>query len=210
MCRLKSAIILRDRVYVPDHDSHTKMLEELNIEDTRMNAETKFIRAELVPTDDNVFSPVDNWDFHVDQDILPDWYVEECDRSRMIAVVKKWAASRIFINASGLKLSIGANYYLKGCTDVVLLGDVGISRLENSTVRQMRENSTVRQMRGSSTVGEMWENSTVIIPDDYLARNVRRSSIVLCDNSTIKDCRTKTIYQSGDWKLVSVDNGGKP
>jgi len=46
---MKSGIILKDRVFVPDQDHHTDMLQELGIEDTRKNAETLFVRAELVP-----------------------------------------------------------------------------------------------------------------------------------------------------------------
>ena len=49
MCKLKSAIILKDRVFVPDYDSHDKMLKELGIKDTRENAERLFVRAELSP-----------------------------------------------------------------------------------------------------------------------------------------------------------------
>ena len=33
MCQLKSGIILKNRVFVPEYDSHTAMLEELGIED---------------------------------------------------------------------------------------------------------------------------------------------------------------------------------
>lgn len=31
MCKLKSGIILKDKVFVPYYDRHTKMLEELKI-----------------------------------------------------------------------------------------------------------------------------------------------------------------------------------
>ena len=43
MCKLKSVIVLKDRVYCPDHDSHQKMLEELGIEDTTENAMRRFV-----------------------------------------------------------------------------------------------------------------------------------------------------------------------
>ena len=33
MCKLKSAIILKDRIFVPEYDSHSEMLEELGIND---------------------------------------------------------------------------------------------------------------------------------------------------------------------------------
>ena len=49
MRKLKSAIILKDSVFIPDYDSHSKMLKELQIKDTRSNAERLFVRAELYP-----------------------------------------------------------------------------------------------------------------------------------------------------------------
>ena len=49
MCRFKSGLILKDRVFVPNGDSHTDMLEELEIEDTERNASNLFVRAELYP-----------------------------------------------------------------------------------------------------------------------------------------------------------------
>jgi len=39
MCEIKSMIVLKNSVFCPlDYDSHTQMLEELGIEDTRENA----------------------------------------------------------------------------------------------------------------------------------------------------------------------------
>ena len=71
MCKLKSCIVLKDRVFCPDYDSHSDMLEELGIKDTLRDAETKFVRVELLPEDEDIFSPVDKWEMKVDQDILP-------------------------------------------------------------------------------------------------------------------------------------------
>jgi hypothetical protein len=45
MCQLKSGIILKDRIYISESDSHTDMLKELGIEDNRKNAESLFVRA---------------------------------------------------------------------------------------------------------------------------------------------------------------------
>ena len=120
MCRMKSGIILKDRVFVPDYDSHTKMLEELGIEDTLDNAERLFVRAELVPPDGDVFSPVDEWEFNVDQDILPEWFVKEVDGERMRAAVKEWAVGRIHCGEDGLIISGGKNHYIKDCKNVVI------------------------------------------------------------------------------------------
>ena len=54
MCRLKSGIILKDRIFVPEYDSHTKMLEELGIEDNYFTASKTFVRFELLPKDNDV------------------------------------------------------------------------------------------------------------------------------------------------------------
>lgn len=76
MCRFKSGIILKNRVVLaPEgNESHSDLLESLNIEDTNMNAMTKFIRAELTPKNGNKILDVNEWNFRVDQDIVPEWY----------------------------------------------------------------------------------------------------------------------------------------
>lgn len=39
---------------------------------------------------------------------------------------------------------------------------------------------------------------------EAISRWKNSGSVILCDNATFRDCKTKTIYQAGDWKLVSV------
>ena len=95
MCRMKSGIILKDRVFVPPYDSHTKMLEELEIEDTKANAGRLFVRAELYPKDGDIRSDVNSWVFNVDQDIVPDWFVTEYEEERMIEAVEKWKSEKV-------------------------------------------------------------------------------------------------------------------
>ncbi|GHU59257.1 hypothetical protein AGMMS49975_26640 [Clostridia bacterium] len=53
---------------------------------------------------------------------------------------------------------------------------------------------------GDSTV-TAYGNSTVVI--NNVSAN-KRKNIDLKGNSTLKDCKTKSIYQSGDWKFVKV------
>ena len=84
MCRLKSGIILKDRIFVPEYDSHTDMLEELGIEDNYLTASKTFVRFELLPKDNDVFSDIDDWELDIDQDIVPDWYDAETYKPRVI------------------------------------------------------------------------------------------------------------------------------
>ena len=120
MCRQKSGIIMKDNVFVPRYDSHTKMLEELEITDTRKNAENLFVRAELWPTGNDIFSDPATWEFHVDQDIRPDWVVEEYDRERFIMAVREWWKDHVFIGKNDLEIPTGTTYHLKDCKRVIV------------------------------------------------------------------------------------------
>ena len=207
MCQLKSAIVLKDRVYCPDHDHHTRMLEELKIKDTRENAERLFVRVELLPADGDIFSPVETWKLCVDQDIKPDWFFEDVERPKVIAVVKAWAAGHIFEGKDGLELPPGGTYYLKNCKDATLY-EYSTATLRGNSTATLRENSTAT-LCGNSTA-TLWGNSTAtlrgnstgIMPNDCFSGV--RNNYVIMDNATLKDCKAKTIYQSGEWRLVEV------
>ena len=122
MCKLKSAIILKDRIFMPDYDSHSKMLEELKITDDYFNASKVFVRAELTPENGDAFSDIDGWKFSVDQDITPEWFDEKVCAERMRNTVKEWAKTHIFIGQNDLKISHGENIFIKDCEDVDICG----------------------------------------------------------------------------------------
>lgn len=90
MCQFKSALVLKDRIFLPDYDSHDKMLQELGIEDNFTNASKVFVRVELSPTDENIFSAVDGWKLNVNQDILPDWWNEAERLPQLKELVETW------------------------------------------------------------------------------------------------------------------------
>ncbi len=196
MCKLKSGLLFKNGVFVPDYDSHDKMLTEKGIEDTAENRIAgKFVRFELSPENDDPFVPIDMWVFKIDQDELPEWIKSDPEKYEAMAraAVKEWAEKHIFIGVDRLNLTDGSGYYLKDCTNVTLSG--------SSTVQNMRGNSTVQNMRDNSTVQNMRGNSTVQIAENW-SKGVSVETIILSQNATIKDCRTKTLYASGDWKLI--------
>ena len=81
MCNFKSGIILKNKIVLcPEgNESHSDLLEKLNIEDNHFNASKVFVRAELLPGE-NSMSHVERWTYKVDQDIVPDWYEEDKKR----------------------------------------------------------------------------------------------------------------------------------
>lgn len=82
MCNFKSGVILKNRVVLaPEgNESHSDLLESLGIEDNHMNASKTFVRAELIPQNDDKMSDVKEWGYKVDQDIVPDWYEKDPER----------------------------------------------------------------------------------------------------------------------------------
>ena len=82
MCNFKSGIILKNKVVLtPEgNESHSDLLESLGIEDNHMNASKTFVRAELIPKDNNKMTDVKEWRYKVDQDIVPDWYEKDPER----------------------------------------------------------------------------------------------------------------------------------
>ena len=222
MCQLKSGIILKDRVFVPEYNSHTDMLEELGIKDTQANAEKLFVRAELLPPDGDVFKPVDEWKFHVDQDIIPDWFIEEVDEERMVEAVKEWAKDHVHIGVNNLSIKASGCHYVKDCKNVKACDSATVKAYGSATVKaygsatvEACDSATVKacdsatvKAYGSATVEayvsatvEAYGSATVIIPN-YSLNN--RDNIIISDNATIKDFKTKTIWQSGNWSVQII------
>ena len=141
MCKLKSGLILKDRIFLPDYDSHNDMLKELGIKDDFLGASKKFVRVELSPVDDDPFSDIGTWVMKVDQDVRPEWFSEDEWKPKLVEAVKEWAKSHIHIGVVELKIESGKSHYLKDCKDVEIVNST-VTAWENSTVTAW-ENSTV-------------------------------------------------------------------
>ena len=207
MCMLKSGIVLKNKIFVPEYDSHTRMLEELGIKDDYLNASKTFVRVELSPIDGNVFSDIDTWKLRVDQDITPEWYDEDTYKPQVVEAVKKWAKDHVHIDVDNLEISAGEGHYIKGCKNVVIRGNATVKHIYgNATVENIYGNATVEHIRGNATV-EKAKGTSIIVGSSYDWN--KKETLILAENATFKDCQTKTIYQSGGWKLVGVENGNK-
>ena len=202
MCKLKSGIVLKNKVFVPEYDSHADMLEELGIKDDYLNASKTFVRVELSPTDGDVFSDIDTWELTVDQDIIPEWYDEDIYKPQVVKVVKEWAKDNIHIGVDNLKISTGSNHYIKDCKDVDICGNATVEDIcDNATVENIFDNTTVKYICDNAMVETI--KGTAVIIGSKRGWN-KKDKLVLAENATFKDLQTKTIYQSGDWKFVKV------
>ena len=202
MCRLKSGIILKDQVFVPDYDRHTCMLKELGIEDNEINAKTLFVRAELSPINDNIFSDISTWQFNIDQDILPDWFVCDYDKQRMIEAIKEWTKDHVFENVDGLELKGNDTYYLKNCKNVKAYDSCKINAYDYSTVNAYGNCKVYAQ--DNCTVYTC-DDCTVNAYDDCKVNAYGNCEVYAQDNCTVNTYDDCTVNAYDDCKVNAYD-----
>ncbi len=165
MCQFKSGVILKNKVVVApgENDSHSDLLESLGIKDDYLNATKTFVRAELVPENNewwvNPEEHPEKWNFVVDQDITPDWFDREEYGKSFREAVCSWWKDHVLVDQKIDELNSGF-YLLKRCEVKKLCNDVKVL-LDSSQVGVMRDSSQVGVMRDSSQVGEMRDSSQV-------------------------------------------------
>ena len=174
MCQFKSAICLKDRVFVPDYDSHSKMLEELHIEDDFAHASKVFVRVELVPEDNDKTSDVDEWKLNVDQDVLPDWWDENDCLPRIKAAVKAWCD--IHILRDGMHTVRDGIWYAWGNASVVAFDNASVKAYNNASVVAF-DNASVKAYNNASVVA--FDNASVVAFDNASVEAFDEASVKL-------------------------------
>ena len=204
MCRLKSGIILKDYVFIPDYDSHTDMLEELKIKDNITNASTLFVRAELQPPYNNIFSDISTWEFNVDQDILPGWFVYNYDKQRMIEAVKRWSKDHVFENIDNLELKGNNKYYLKNCKNV--------EAYDNCTINARRGNCTINAYNGckiyahDNCIINAYNSCTVDARTECMITAYDDCTIYASNNCTVKAQNKCVVIVHSNCKVNAYNN----
>ena len=142
MCQLKSCLVLKDRVYCPDYDSHQDMLDKLGIKDDYLGASKTFVRVELLPPDgvQSLMDPLDKWTLMVDQDVTPEWWDAEADRQRVEEAVEAWRRENVFTEGehsveAGKVFAYGnATVTACGSATVTACGSATVTAYGNATV----------------------------------------------------------------------------
>ena len=135
MCQLKSCLVLKDRVYCPDYDSHQDMLEKLGIKDDYLGASKTFVRVELLPPDvvKSLMEPLDRWTLNVDQDVTPEWWDERDDRQRVEEAVEEWRREHVF--SDGEHIVKAGEVYAFGSATVEAWGSATVKAYDSATVK---------------------------------------------------------------------------
>ena len=172
MCMFKSMLLLKDKVFCPNYDSHEDMINETGMEHGPMRE--NFVRVEITPPDDDLTVPIDKWEYKVDQDYLPEWYVEEVDKPRCFDALKAWAVKHILVGQDVPEVKQGEFVVLVNCNTGIVKGTVQkvwdgtvqkvwggtVQKVWGGTVQEVWD-GTVQEVWGGGTVQEVWDGGTV-------------------------------------------------
>ena len=173
MCMFKSMLLLKDKVFCPNYDSHEDMINETGMEHGPMRE--NFVRVEITPPDDDLTVPIDKWKYKVDQDYLPEWYVEEVDKPRCFDALKAWAVKHILVGQDVPEVKQGEFVVLVNCNTGIVKGTVQkvwdgtvqkvwggtVQKVWGGTVQEVWDGGTVQEVWGGGTVQEVWDGGTV-------------------------------------------------
>ena len=195
MCNFKSAIVLKNKVFMPfDYDAHEQMIKELGLDDKTSSPD--FVRVEIIPIDGNIFNHnLNNWQLKVDQDFKPEWFSEKFAKKELRKALPKLFAERFLIDRKLKEIKEGRWFLKNGKVDN-LLGNSLIERMWGSSqIGVMRESSQIGEIRDSSQIGAMWDNSRVrVMRNNSWVGEMRDSSQVgeMRESSRIGEMRDRS------------------
>ena len=128
MCDFASFVLTKDKVFWSDSNSHTDIIEEFGLHEDGANG-PNILKVEIFPTTKiKSLRDYNNWEFIIDQDIMPEWYNKDLDKSRTRKALKirfakdfKVPGSLNLYGCTGLKslpsdLKVAGSLDLRGCT----------------------------------------------------------------------------------------------
>ena len=203
MCRLKSCLVLKDRVFCPDYDSHQSMLEELGIEDDYLHASKTFVRVEFTPPDNtkSLIEPLDRWTLKVDQDIVPEWWDEKADRQRVEEAVEIWRKGHVF--TEGKHIVKTEKIYAYGDAEIQVYNDATVTAFDRAVVKAY---SNAKVIAYDSVTVEAYNSVTVDAYGRATVKAFDRAIVKAYSNATVEAFNSamaiypeekKTIYPAG-------------
>ena len=215
MCRFKSGIITKNGVTLAPmyNDSHSKLLEVMGIEDNQMNAMKVFVRAELSPPNNDKTRDISEWNYVVDQDIVPEWYEEDAERyeTEMRESVRDWMNKHFstICGKSCVKIKEderGSYYMLADTLFESTFGKNNNNYTESEVRKKLQECDFAKELQ--KEYGDKLVPTTVNLLsmdgfDDYGVLNEDILSLRTFDLN--RECR-KNIPNNNGWEWLSTPN----
>ena len=203
MCQLKSCLVLKDRVFCPDYNSHQQMLEELGIEDDYLHASKTFVRVEFTPPDNtkSLMEPLDKWTLKVDQDIVPEWWDEKADRHRVEEAVEIWHKGHVF--TEGKHIITTGMVYTYDDAEVHAYNDATVAAYD-STIVKAYGNAKVYAF-GKTTV-ETVSNVPVEAHGDATVKAYGNTKVEAFDRAIVKAYGNAKVEAHGNAKVEAFNS----
>ena len=192
MCQLKSCLVLKDRVFCPDYDSHQQMLKELGIKDNYLHASKTFVRVELLPPNTDIRSlrePLDRWTLRVDQDITPEWWDVDADRQRVEEAVEAWRVGHVFTEGK----------HIVTAGEVYAFGNAIVEASSNAIVEAYGK--TTVEAYGNATV-EAYNSATVTAHDNAKVEAFDIAIVKAFDRVTVKAYNRAMVIYPKEKKII--------
>ena len=218
MCQLKSCLVLKDRVFCPDYNSHQQMLEELGIEDDYLHASKTFVRVEFTPPDNtkSLIEPLDRWTLEVDQDIVPEWWDEKADRQRVEEAVEAWRREHVF--TWGKHIVTTGTVYAYGDAEVHVYNDATVAAYDSTIVKAYGNakvyafgKTTVETVSnvpveayGDATV-KAYGNAKVEASDRAIVKAHSNAEVKANDNAKVEAYNSVAVKAYGNAKVEAFD-----
>lgn len=219
MCQLKSCLVLKDRVFCPDYNSHQSMLEELGIEDDYLHASKTFVRVEFTPPDNtkSLIEPLDRWTLKVDQDIVPEWWDEKADRQRVEKAVEIWRKGHVF--TEGKHNVKTEKVYAYGDAEIQVYNDATVTAFDRAVVKAYSNakvyafgKTTVETVSnvpveayGDATV-KAYGIAKVQASDRAVVKAYSNATVEACDSATVEAYNNVTVKAYGNAKVYAFDS----
>ena len=199
MCQLKSCLVLKDRVYCPDYDSHQDMLDKLGIKDDYLGASKTFVRVELLPPDGvkSLMEPLDKWTLKVDQDVTPEWWDAEADRQRVEEAVEAWRREHVY--TEGEHSVKAGKVYASGSATVKAYDRATVKAYDRATVEAFFS-ATVKAL-DSATV-KAYDRATVKAFGSATVEAFGSATVIACDSTTVKAYNSAVVFYPIKNKIV--------
>ena len=198
MCQLKSCLVLKDRVFCPDYNSHQSMLEELGIEDNYLHADKTFVRVEFTPPNNkSLIEPLDRWTLKVDQDVIPEWWDEKADRQRVEEAVETWRKGHVF--TGGKHIVTTGTVYAYGDAEVQVYNDAMVKA--HNSVKVEAYGSAKVEAFDSVTV-EAYGNVTVKAYSNAKVEAYRNAKVEAFDRAVVKAYNSAMAIYPEERKII--------
>ncbi len=190
MCQFASFILTKEKVFWGPTDSHEEIIKYHNLNQDGVRG-PNIVRIEILPpamTQEGLSSPLEEWQYGVDQDRTPDWYSAKDGEARCRAELPSLLKERLI--SSGFREVKAGAFIAYGSSQVTAYGSSQVTAYDLSRVTAY----------GLSQV--MAHNSSQVTAYDL-------SRVMACkDYSTVNAYNEQTVKPEGLFAVL-VDRTGK-